>query len=363
VHCILKVFLALTIIFVANSICYSQVNLGERYNYRGVRALGMGGAQIAVVNDETALYVNPANLLRLRDTITTVFDFEMEFSDNIYHPIYQNQPFSSPLNTQSVMNSLNRSRGQPVHFRGMMHPTFVTQYFGIGLIQSQTLTAKVSRDGSTGDLFYRDDQGLFAGVAARLFSGHVKIGASAKVLSRVEIDQSFLLPADTSIATNATSGSAIGYDAGVVITLPAVYHPTLSLVTRDIGGTQFNKTIYNRRRTSKMPNAQDQAYDLAFAMFPNHGDKLRSSFTYEITNIQNFQTSADKLRFSHLGYEFNYKDVLFLRTGVNQRHWTMGLEIASERTQLQLATYGEDVGPSNTRQTSRRYVFKWGYRF
>jgi hypothetical protein len=354
------IFLVL-ILYNVKGLC--QVNLGERYNYRGVRALGMGGAQIAVVNDETALYVNPANLLRLRDTIASVFDAELEFSENIYYPIYETQSFSSPLNPSSVMNSLDKSRGQPFHFRGTIHPTFVTQYFGIGLIQSQTLTAKINPDGTSGDLFYRDDQGLFAGMAVRLFSGHLKIGGSAKVVSRIEMDKSFLLPADTSLDTNATSGSAIGYDAGLVVTFPTIYHPTLSIVGRDLGGTRFDKKIYNRRTTVDRPVTQDSRYDLAVALFPNHGERLRSSLTYEIHDVLSFQSSSDKLRFSHLGYEYNYKDVLFIRAGVNQRHWTLGLELASERTQLQLATYGEDMGSSSDPKTSRRYVLKWGFRF
>jgi len=355
-------FTTFLILFFATSVA-AQVNLGERYKYRGVRALGMGGAQVAVVNDETALYVNPANLLRLRDVITSVIDIEFEFSENIYDPVYKTQSFSSPLDTASVMNSLNKTRGEPFHFRATLHPTFVTQYFGIGLIQSQTLTAQVSSDGNTGDLFYRDDQGLFAGLAARFLDGHIKIGGSLKVLSRIEIDKSFLLPVDTSISTNASAGSGIGYDAGMVLTLPVIYHPTISVVARDIGGTQFNKNIYNRKQKDIKPSDQDQTIDVAFALFPNHGEKLRSSLTYEISNLHNFQSSSDQLRYSHLGYEFNYRDVLFFRAGMNQRHWTFGLEFATERTQLQLATYGEDVGPSDSVQASRRYVFKWGYRF
>jgi hypothetical protein len=337
--------------------------VGEKRFFRGVRALGMGGAQTAVSNDETTLYVNPANLLRLRDVITSVFDWEMEYSENIYYPVYKTQPFGNPFNPEKVMASLDRSRKDPLHFRMTLNPSFVSQYFGLGLIQSQTLSARVSLDGQTGDLFFRDDQGLFFALAARLLSGHVKIGGAVKVLSRMEIDKQISLPGDTSLAGNLSSGSGLGYDGSVVITFPTAYHPTLSFVARDIGGTVFDKTIYNRQNTATKPRSQDQLYDVAFALFPNHGDKLRSTVTYEIQNFEEFQKSSDKIRFSHLGYEFNYHDILFLRAGLNQRHWTLGLEIASERSQFQWATYGEDMGAPGTLSSSRRYVFKWGYRF
>src|SRR5688572_13421343 len=51
----------------------------ERYEfYNGVRGLGMGGAQVAVVNDETALLVNPAGLGKLRDYFITIADPELD---------------------------------------------------------------------------------------------------------------------------------------------------------------------------------------------------------------------------------------------------------------------------------------------
>ena len=49
---------------------------------------------------------------------------------------------------------------------------------------------------------------------------------------------------------------------------------------------------------------------------------------------------------------------------MNQRYWTAGLELAIANYQLQLASYGEEIGtgPSATRE-DRRYIFKFAYRF
>ena len=41
----------------------------------------------------------------------------------------------------------------------------------------------------------------------------------------------------------------------------------------------------------------------------------------------------------------------------------MGFEIASERTQWQFATYGEEIGTNLENKEDRRFVVKWAYRF
>jgi hypothetical protein len=48
---------------------------------------------------------------------------------------------------------------------------------------------------------------------------------------------------------------------------------------------------------------------------------------------------------------------------MNQRYWTAGLELASERFQLQFASYGEDIGPSGAPKEDRRWVGKMAIRF
>ena len=56
-----------------------EVFSAEKHEYyNGLRGLAMGGAAIAVVNDETALLVNPAALGKLRDQFITIIDPEVE---------------------------------------------------------------------------------------------------------------------------------------------------------------------------------------------------------------------------------------------------------------------------------------------
>ena len=75
------------------------------------------------------------------------------------------------------------------------------------------------------------------------------------------------------------------------------------------------------------------------------------------------QTEADSAKKLHLGFEYNLGDTLFLRAGYNQRYWTGGIELSSERMQLQWTSYGEEVGTAASPQESRRTMMKFAYRF
>ncbi|MCB0357633.1 MAG: hypothetical protein KDD40_11525, partial [Bdellovibrionales bacterium] len=83
----------------------------------------------------------------------------------------------------------------------------------------------------------------------------------------------------------------------------------------------------------------------------------------EFRDALNVAEEEDVNRRIHAGIEFNFSDALFVRAGMNQRYWTAGLELAVMNYQIQLATYGEDIGPDNTPLEDRRYVGKFAYRF
>src|ERR1044072_8189109 len=50
--------------------------------YKGVRQMAMGGASVGVVNDQTALILNPAALGKLREAYLTLVDPVVDVSTN-----------------------------------------------------------------------------------------------------------------------------------------------------------------------------------------------------------------------------------------------------------------------------------------
>src|SRR5437868_10893422 len=86
----------------------------RRTFYTGARGLAMGGAQIATVNDETALLVNPAALGKLRDFYGTILDPEVEMSNNL-NSMNQSSSITKPFSVSATKDTLNASRDTYYH--------------------------------------------------------------------------------------------------------------------------------------------------------------------------------------------------------------------------------------------------------
>lgn len=350
-------------IFILCILYFHSLSANEiRENYNGVRSLAMGGAAIAVANDETALLVNPAGLGRLRDFYGTLIDPELEGSSTL-NSMITTQAVSNPFDLSDVKATTDASRGDYFHFKGQIFPSLVVKNFGIGIHVKQLMDAKMDSTGTTMTTFHQDDMALHMGFNLRLWGGRIKLGVAGKGISRIEVDKDIAATDVMSVSAHAKEGFGIGTDVGLILAAPVVWLPTVSAVVRDVGGTRFNSGSGLRMSTSERPATVEQDIDLGIAVFPIHGNRTRSSFTIEYQKLKKSADFQDKTKFYHVGYEFNYGDTLFLRAGLNQKYLTGGVELATQYTQIQLATYGEDIGPDKASQEDRRYVFKFTLRF
>jgi len=354
-----RMFLLSSLMFFATQVAHAQE---VRENYNGARALAMGGASIAVVNDETALLSNPAGLGKLRESYGTLIDPEIDGGFNIKR-MYDTKAFTNPFDLEQVRDTTDYSRGTYFHAKGQLFPSFIVKNFGIGIHASRTMDAQMNSAGTAMTTFFQDDLALHMGFNLRFFEGRVKLGLVGKAISRIEVDKTLPIPGSFDLSQNASEGIAVGSDAGLVLTAPVIFLPTIAAVVRDVGGTDFTAGNGVRMQTTTRPKSIDQDTDIAFAFFPIHDNHARSSFTFEYQKIKAASQAIDKNRYYHFGYEFNYSDTLFVRAGMNQRYWTAGFEIASEHTQVQVSSYGEDVGPDGSPLEDRRYMFKFAFRY
>ncbi len=341
----------------------------RREFYNGVRSLGMGDSSVAIVNDETALILNPAALGKLRDFYGTIFDPELELGQQALN-MYNAQAYSQPFQLSSVAPAALTATGDYYHARGQLFPSFVAKNFGIGILQKYNLDLLSDATAANLETFYRDDLAVLLGYNLRFFDGRIKIGFTGKVISRIEIDEAALSatgPLDLpTLATNsiAKEGVGIGADVGLILTAPWTFLPTISAVARDVGNTTYDKMPGTRLATSTArPNPSLQDVDVGLALFPIHRKNVRSTWTIEYRNLLTASTETDKAKLIHAGLEFNFADVVFLRMGYNQRYFTGGFELSSERFQFQIATYGEEIGTATAPREDRRYAAKFGFRF
>lgn len=324
--------------------------------YSNTRSLGMGGASVAVTSDDTSLYRNPANLGSVRDVYGTVFDPEIEGTGNLT---------ATQIDINSVMSSLSSKPDTYYRAKQQLSPVVVRRNVGFGFIYKNEISAEISSaDTSVMDTKYISDAGAVFGTNLRLFDGRVKIGASAKFINRIEVQNAALpVAGPTDLETIGSEGSAVAFDAGLLIQAPWDYIPTLGVVVRDIGDSPFDKKDGFRMRTAARPATVKQSIDAAIAIFPIHSNRIRSVWTLEYTDITNSRNDTDSAKRMHLGIEFNARDIFFLRLGYNQRYITGGIEIASENVLWQLSSYGEEIGTESAPREDRRLSTKFAVRF
>ncbi len=332
--------------------------------YNGVRQLGMGGAVIAVVNDETALLSNPAALGKLRDSFLTLVDPEIEGNMNVERLL--GAEFYNGLDPQFALDKMKDNPGKRLHLKGQVFPSLIFPNFGVGLHGKYIVDSEVREDGSAFEYNYLNDWSAVAGFNFRLFDGRLKIGTNIRYTNRSEVKRDDMDPnsTDLKISSLASEGVGVGSDVGMILTAPVKFLPTLALVWRDVGNTKYDFAKGMMSSTEGRPETVKSTLDVGLAFFPILGKNTRSSWTVELRDVLTEASETEPImRRLHGGFELNYADALFLRAGMNQKYWTAGFELAMFNYQLQVASYGEEVGTHLTPKEDRRYVMKFSLRF
>lgn len=338
----------------------------ERYEfYTGARQMAMGGATIAVVNDETALIQNPAALGKLRGKYLTLIDPEIHMGETT-HQILKDKDYdiTKTMDPQDLLEILKSNPDKHFHQKVQLFPSLVFPNFGLGLLASYNYDAEYLGDTDEYKLRYRNDYAFLIGYNFRFFDGIIKLGFNARYVNRSETDDT-QPGASTGLDWKnlVSEGTAIGSDVALMMTGPWQYLPTLAAVWRDVGNTSYTMgggMFYSGRPE---PTRTDQTVDVGLSLSPILGKYARMQFVGEYRDVLTYSDEEDHQRRIHYGLEFNFFDKLFLRGGVNQRYWTGGVEVASENMQFQASTYGEEIGTRDARREDRRYVFKFALRF
>lgn len=358
---------------------------GERYEfYNGVRSLGMGGASVAVVNDETALISNPAALGKLRNYFVTVVDPELDLGEDTQRIVGLN--ISDFMDPQKTLTDVKAFPGRRLHQRAQLFPSFVVTNFGFGVYARYSTDAFTDTALTTYTYDYRNDYAFVFGFNFRMFDGRIKLGVNARGVNRVEAKRTDIPLNSTALTFEkimadgnslANEGFGVASDVGLILTGPWKLLPSLAFVYRDVGTTSYdiNKGMF--LSTSERPDRTPATLDGGFSITPILGKKTRLTFSAEMVDIMDVvepatdEASDQVMRRVHGGIELNFSDVFFIRGGMNQGYWTAGMELAILNTQLQIASYGEEVGDvvpkgstaTYTKVEDRRYVAKFAYRF
>ncbi len=331
--------------------------------YRGVRQMGMGGASIAVVNDETAVLSNPNGLGRLRDYFFTIADPEITSSTSATETLIGTAGFGSVV-PEDVYNDLGDQIGDPYHFKAQMFPSIVLPNFGMGLLGRYEVLARRNQDG-TYDYNFQNDYSLNLAYNMRFWGGRIKLGFAGRLINRVE-HFGVRDPSTESLAISAmaSEGMGVAVDTGLTLAAPWDWLPTFTVYVRDVGNTAFTmgSGVFGNNANGT-PNTVEQSIDAAFAIFPITGKHSRATFTVEYTGIDDTPSVDDHMDRLHIGLEGNFWDAYFIRAGYHENDWTAGFEYATGLFQFQMATYSEELRFLNSTDRDRRGIIKFAFRF
>lgn len=353
--------LALALAFVGAQAASAGVE--ERYDfYNGVRSLGMGGAYVASVNDETALLTNPAALGRLRDWIFTVADPEVAGSFNDTQITDINH--TAAQTPTDLLTLLNQHKGVHWYAKAQVFPSLVAPNIGFGVHAKWKYDAEVNTAGTNYRLDYTNDYAAILGFCFKFWGGILKIGGSGRYVNRTEIHKD-INPTVTTIDMNqmASEGAGLASDVGMIITFPVAWLPALAAVVHDAGRTTYTLSSGMFLQTQTRPAETPQTIDVGYALHPILSNNTRMTITADYRDVANAYNETDTAKKIHAGLEFNFADFFFVRGGYYQRYWTAGLELSTELFQLQAASYGEEIGTLTANKEDRRWVGKFSVRF
>lgn len=369
-----------------------SVSTTIHHHYQAPRALGMGDAFVAVANDYSALFYNPAGLARREGgqfnasmgvgAGTGIMDFFKEYGD------IESSNKTEEQKQVAYLELIQRHYGDVFSARlNLMEGIWVRPNWGIGLVPMD-LSIELSMHqqvGPTLNATVYADTTLGIGYGADIPSfdyGRLSWGVTGKFVNRGFFSKSIsaidLASSDEIVKkSDLQEGYTIDADVGALWTpeIPdegfwsviRLARPTFGAVVRNVAEMGFGQSLklLNKEAPTGAPEKLYRVVDLGSRweypelwIFGGRGvldirDLNHPDFTWK--------------KGLHLGFEFDWTVTSWwkgnYRVGLNQGFWTAGLSAELGIFNLDLVSYAEDVGSRNTPIENRVYAVKMNLDF
>ncbi len=387
----MKKLLAL-VFFLSGSLAMAQDALNYKIHqpYQNIRALGMGNAFSAVVNDNTAIFYNPAALARLEEGHVNITGINASLDGDILNFIDEISSASDNAaggnEVQAIIDVIEKNYGKDFGLRlNTLEWLWARPGWGVAFVPLD-LSLDIGLDSAVGPslnvVMYQDTQIAFGYARnAKVFGDHqLSYGATLKGVYRANVDKKLTaleLALDSEIVRedDLREGFTVDVDLGVLYTPKfgttskfwqwvSRREPTVSAVVRnalDYGfGTNFNLLNDNSGEPSKL----ERRIDLGASFKLPDWWIWSSTLALDFRDIGHSYYTFEKG--FHLGAEFKWKVASWFqgawRVGLQQAfdlaYWTAGFTGQFAIFRLDLATYAEEMGASTSPSESRRYMLK-----
>lgn len=331
----------ISFLFLSMSLQVSASEISETHG--NVRALGMGGIWMSIVDDQDALFVNPAALSKVQGINWQMLNFEVGTNGYETYQELNGVDLSDPA-------SYSELYGKDIWLRAGGKAALALPNFGIGVYTENNTNMVLHNPG------FPKFQTHFISDYALVMGGSFPIGPrsymgiAAKQITRWGGDQDIDLGVIAGGQMNQIAdqfqdkGRAYGLDVAMMTTLPAPLNPTLSLVWQDVGSTAFQQTA----GSTAPPRIHDNLSVGVSTSMDLPGFDWVAGLEYRHITESEYQL-GQKL---HLGTEISLP-MIDIRGGINQGYAAYGLGVNLFFVRFDVAQYTEEMGayPGQTPQS------------
>lgn len=370
----------------------SQAGVSFRIHHpnTSLRALGMGDAFVAVSDDYSSLYYNPAGLAR-RTEGEMNFAFDLGLSSSFLDVISSmstasNKPGTSSEKNQYVMDEMTKLDDQSFMERGGLGGVWVRPGWGIG-VSLLELTTEMSVHKQAGPsintTMYLDSNISYGyGKDVTWFeNAETSVGITGKFVNRGFFSKSinFMeIAADPNLVktSDLQEGYTVDADLGMLYTpeLPEsgflkylkYTKPTFAIVARNLLELGFGQSLkLINKETTAPPEKLYRVIDIGTRWEYPKAWIFGGRGTMDFRDIGHPYLNLKKSL--HLGFEFDWRVFSWwrgaYRVGLSQGYLTAGLSAMFTFFNLDLVTYSEDVGSFEEPLENRVYALKMNLNF
>jgi hypothetical protein len=354
--------------------------------YISTRAMGMGNAFTAVVDDHSAIFYNPAMIAQRTDSQLRLFIRGGATPDSIkiINDVEKIGKLPTADQPQAYSDLLASKYGEHFNYRlPTIGAMWVNKHWGVALIPADlSLDASFNRQvGPEMDVNLYVDTTLAISYAHKLnWFGkrhHLSWGMTLKGIHRIFVGDS-LSAADLALNNNVfdTSQADEGFtgdvDLGLYWAPPNArsgffkyFAPSFAIVGRNLVDYGFTTNFHLIDKNSGQPPDLQRRLDVGSKFQLPKLWVFDPKLAFDVRNIGYDEWSFKKGY--HIGAELYWKMFNWWKgywsVGDNQGYLTAGFGARMAWFQLDIATYGEEIGTNSDPKESRRYMLELALDF
>lgn len=379
---VLTLFLFILTVVTPKAYAVKSLDFTIHQEYTSTRALGMGNAFIAVADDHSGMFYNPAALAWRKDGVFHAF-LRAGIDDQILDLQDEIKKAEDAADPETAMADLIASKyGEHYYSRiPTLGGVYVRPRWGFAFIPADlSIDASVHQQvGPTLNVNGYLDSTLAMSYARPVswFKGQeISWGATLKAVHRVHAGQMVLAAQladgkDIFDEKDANEGMTIDADIGLMwrIKKPTGFlqymKPTWAFVVRNVGDYGFPMQFDLISEKSGKPPKLVRRFDLGSKFELPHFWVFDPHIALDIRDIGHPNWTPKKG--FHAGAELYWTMYKWWKghwaAGINQGYWTAGLGARLGWFQLDVASFGEEVGTSDAPKESRRYMVELSLDF